>query len=201
MAYLGVAISAVMQLLLFSAVPVIWWLIGWRKKTSFWAWIGLTRPKFSAGRGPLGVLLLALALGVAVTVVSLLLVPASEVASYQFARLGLSGVGLALIFAYVQTGLAEEIFFRGFLTKRLTNWLGLTAGNIVQASLFGLLHGALFFAVVNVAAVALIVALTGGLGWVMGLLNERYAGGSIVPSWLFHGTLNMASVFVAMFQV
>lgn len=138
---------------------------------------------------------------VALTAVSLVAVPRSELVSFQYASLGGYGLGLALIYAYVQTGLAEELFFRGFLTKRLTDGFGFTRANLIQAAAFGLLHGLLFLAFVDLSYVVVIALLTAGLGWVMAQINERHANGSIVPSWLIHGTLNYIAVLVALTQV
>ena len=36
-------ISSVMQIILFSLIPLIWWLITARKRESFFKWIGLKK--------------------------------------------------------------------------------------------------------------------------------------------------------------
>ncbi|EON70580.1 hypothetical protein [Lysinibacillus sphaericus] len=45
-------------------------------------------------------------------------VDSSLLASHRFTNLGFSVMMPALIYAIFQTGLSEELFFRGFLTKR-----------------------------------------------------------------------------------
>ena len=45
----------------------------------------------------------------------------------------------------IQTGLSEEILFRGFLGKRLIAKFGFAVGNVVQGLLFGTLHGGYVF--------------------------------------------------------
>ena len=34
--------------------------------------------------------------------------------------------------------------------------------------------------------------LPGAFGWFQGWMNEKRCGGSIIPSWLLHGTINVA---------
>lgn len=36
---------------------------------------------------------------------------------------------------------------------------------------------------------------------VMGYINENKAGGSVIPSWLIHGTANLFSAIVSMFSI
>ena len=38
------AVSSVIQIILFSLIPFIWWLITARKKMNFFRWIGLKKP-------------------------------------------------------------------------------------------------------------------------------------------------------------
>ena len=113
------------------------------------------------------------------------------VAGSQFAGMGLNGIPLALMYGYIRTGLSEEIVFRGFILKRIQNRFGFIIGNTVQAILFGLLHGIPFGLVTqNIFVVVCLTILPGAFGWYQGWLNEKRCGGSIVPSWLLHGTMN-----------
>ena len=98
-----------------------------------------------------------------------------------------------LIYAILKTGLAEEIVFRGFLLKRISNKFGFAAGNLIQSLLFGIMHGIFFFNTVGVAKAVLIILFTGTIGWVMGFINEKKAGGSILPSWFVHSSANIFS--------
>lgn len=98
---------------------------------------------------------------------------------------------MALVYGYIRTGLAEEIVFRGFILKRIQGRFGFMAGNLVQAILFGLLHGVPFgLATQSIFVAACMTILPGAFGWYQGWLNEKRCGGSIVSSWLLHGTMN-----------
>jgi hypothetical protein len=47
---------------------------------------------------------------------------------------------------------------------------------------------------------AVVITLIIGLsGWVSGWLNENQGNGSIIPSWLVHGSANLISSLVVMF--
>ncbi|WP_207706875.1 CPBP family intramembrane glutamic endopeptidase [Alkaliphilus pronyensis] len=127
-------------------------------------------------------------------------VDVSNNATAQFAGKGFSALIPALIFSFIKTGLSEEIFFRGFLAKRLISKFGFKIGNIAQGLLFGLLHGMLFFWIAGVLGAIVIITLTGISGWLSGWINEKQSGGSIISSWLLHGTGNIIASIAAMFN-
>lgn len=194
-------IGAVIQLLAFSLIPVIWWLITARKKESFFRWIGLKR--ITNEKGIIKTILLtvlAAAIYIGLTYLCINMI-SNEItaAGSQFAGLGYIAVPAAFIYGYIRTGLAEEIVFRGFILKRAKNKFGFIAGNTVQAVIFGLLHGLPFgFATGNILVTILLTILPGAFGWYQGWLNENRCGGSIIPSWLLHGTMNF---LVALFSL
>lgn len=47
----------------------------------------------------------------------------------------------------------------------------------------------------------LIGALTGANGWIVGWVNEKGAGGSILPGWAFHASANLLVGFGAAFKL
>ena len=106
-----------------------------------------------------------------------------------------------LIYSFFQTGLSEEIFFRGFLTKRLINKFGFQLGNSIQGFLFGLLHGALFMMLLNPLQLIIIILITGVAGYLLGWINEKQSNGSIISSWLIHGIVNTISSTWALFNL
>ncbi len=186
-------LGAVFQLLIFSLVPFIWWLITARKKESFFRWIGLKKITHEKNAGnTLLITFLASALYCALTFLCITFV-SDEIttAGSQFVGEGMIALPAAVAYAYIRTALAEEMVFRGFLLKRIKNKFGFGIGNLIQAVLFGLLHGIPFgLATQNILVTVLLTILPGAFGWYQGWLNEKRCGESIVSSWLLHGTMN-----------
>lgn len=117
-----------------------------------------------------------------------------DMSTNQFYKQGLIAIPSILFYAVIQTGLSEEIFFRGFLGKRLITKCGFVIGNTVQAIIFGLLHGIPFgFATKNILVTILLTFLPGAFGWFQGWINEKYSSGSIIPSWIIHSLMNILS--------
>jgi membrane protease YdiL (CAAX protease family) len=95
----------------------------------------------------------------------------------------ISLVGLAVV-----PGIAEELFFRGFVQTRAVAVLGEAKGIILAATLFGLFH-------MDVKQ-GLFAALVGTfLGWV------AVRAGSIRPSMVAHGVSNFLSLCMGRFGV
>lgn len=191
--FLGELLGAVSQLLLFSCVPFFWWLITSRKKQGFFPWIGLK--KIVHNGNPAMTVLITVGAAIVYTVLTYLCIRGISdgitTAGSQFAGMGMAALPAAFAYGYIRTGLAEEIVFRGFLLKRIRNKFGFVAGNTVQALLFGLLHGIPFgLATRNPVVTVLLTLLPGAFGWFQGWLNEKRCGGSILSSWLLHGTMN-----------
>ena len=186
-------INSAIQIVLFTLIPFIWWLITARKKMNFFEWIGLK--KITGAREnktliwTIGTIIAFLAL----SVFMLISVRGVETAASEFAGLGFGAVCAILVYAIFKTALAEEIVFRGFLLKRISNKAGFAVGNLIQSILFGLMHGVMFFGTAGLVKAVLITLFTGVIGWVMGYINEKKAGGSIIPSWSIHAAANIFS--------
>lgn len=73
--------------------------------------------------------------------------------------------------------------------------------NTIQALLFGLLHGVMFFLLVGTVKTILIIIATGVIAWFMGYINEKYSNGSIIPSWIIHTISNLLSGVCAAFLI
>ena len=186
-------INSILQILLFSLVPFIWWLITARKKSGFFEWIGLK--KIGNIRENKTVLWITgvIAAFLALSVFMLTAVAGVETATSGFAGLGAAAIPAVVIYAALNTALPEEIVFRGFLLKRISGKFGFAAGNLVQSILFGLMHGIMIFSAAGFVKALLITLFTGAIGWGMGLVNEKKADGSIVPSWIIHMAANIFS--------
>ena len=186
-------IGSVVQVLLFSLVPLIVWFITARGKESFFAWIGLRKPVCST---PIKTVLITVVAALiyigAMTVCVKILPEGVTTAGSQFAGQGYAALPSVFFYAVLRTALSEEILFRGFLLKRIQNRFGFVAGNSIQALLFGLMHGIPFGLVTkNVMVFLLLTLIPGLLGWYQGWLNEKQCGGSILPSWLLHSCMNL----------
>ena len=189
-------ISSFVQLGIALLIPVIWWAVTTKRRLEFATWIGLYVPMWKVGpvqrvsQKELGI---ALACWVAVSLASLRIASSvwGALATSRFIGAGLLAVVPILLYAFIQTGLAEELFFRGFLAKRLCASFGFSLGNAIQAIVFGLLHLLLFINYLPVSSLVAISVLSGINGWIMGWVNEQAAGGSVVPSWMLHSLANL----------
>ena len=190
-------VSSIIQILLFSIVPFVWWLITARKKESFYVWIGLKKASAISWKS----LLVVTSLFIMVSVFTLYLTKDVETATSEFEGLGISALLTAFVYAVFHTSLPEELLFRGFLLKRLSHPFGFRAANIIQCLLFGLLHGAMFLNLAGLTRTILIIFVTSGIAFAMGYINEKKSGGAILPSWVIHATANLFAAVVAMFSL
>lgn len=185
--------NSIVQILLFSLIPFIWWCMTARKRCGFFQWIGLKRisslkeDKMWLWIAGITIIFLAMSVFILYTVRNM------ETASSEFSGLERKALPAILVYAVLNTSLPEEILFRGFLLKRLSHQFGFLVGNMVQSVLFGLLHGAMFLALIGVEQTILIIGFTGGISWCMGYVNEQKAEGSILPSWCMHAIANIFS--------
>ena len=193
--------GSIIQVAIFAFIPFIWWLITARKKMNFFSWIGLKKiDKENRGKTALWTVVVA-ALFLVLSVFILSSLKGVEMATSEFAGLGVKAIPTVLIYAICKTALAEEIVFRGFLLKRIANKFGFAAGNFIQAIIFGVMHGIMFFSAVDPVKATLITVFTGAIGWAMGFINEKKAGGSLIPGWTIHACANIFSGLCAAFTL
>jgi len=195
-------ISAIVQVMLFSVIPFIWWFFTARKEQSFLGWLGFQKLVVAhKGRYVIFFILSIVVLVIPSWVIIFFYIDHSLLAYNQFVGLGFAGIIPALIYAIFQTGLSEELLFRGFLLKRLAKSFGFQVGNLVQSFLFGCVHGALLWMALPVHIILLVVLTTALAGYVMGWMNERVGGGSIVTSWSIHSFVNLMAACLSLFQI
>lgn len=197
--FVSKVMSSVLQIILFMIVPFIWWLVTARKKQKFMEWIGLK--KIEGGTKTLMATLLVAVAFLFAGVLTLYAIGNVKTATSEFAGLGGVAIPAIIIYAAFNTAFPEELLFRGFLLKRLENKLGFNIANAIQALLFGLLHGAMYFSLVGVIKAILIIAFTGVIAWFMGYINEKYSNGSIIPSWIIHTISNLFSGICSAFML
>lgn len=198
---INMLLCAIVQIILFSLIPFIWWLFSVRKQTGFLKWIGLKKPIIENKGKYIASCLFIVVFFTTLFLIVPFFVENSNMATSQFTGKGAKALIPALIYAFLQTGLSEEIFFRGFLTKRLASKFGFKVGNTVQGMLFGLLHGIVFLSLVGLFRGIIIIIFTGIVGILMGWINEKQSDGSIVSSWLLHGVANICVSIVTMFSI
>lgn len=194
-------ISAILQVMLFSVIPFIWWLCTARKKQPFITWIGLQKPIIvHKGRYAMYIVLSIFTMLIPSFALIFFYIDRSLLAANQFAGLGAAAVIPALLYAIIQTGLSEELLFRGFLLKRLMKIFDFQVANLLQSIVFGCVHGAMLWSVLPLHVILLVVLTTALAGYVMGWVNERIAGGSIVTSWSIHSIVNFIAACLYMFK-
>ena len=199
-------ISAVLQVLLFAAPPFITYVVTRRTVSGFRRYVGLYAcpPQALVGAGVVFVVTAPFAVGVYLIPSLREVAMAGTSAAARIAALDPSAETFAIILvvACIQTGLAEEVLFRGFIAKRLIAWLGFQRGNALQSAVFMLPHLLLFVgpgrAAVGLAGLALATGLPAVVAWLAGWLNERRGGGSILPGWAVHSAANTLAFSVAL---
>lgn len=198
------AINAVFQVGVGLSLSVLIWCLSWiilsirrKDKDNYFSWVGFQIPS----RQSLRLTILIMGFLIPLSIVTSVFGPLRELSSaqgtvvYQVQQMGISYETFIVIvlIAVFKTSLSEEIVFRGVLAKRLINWWGFQIGNLVQALIFAVIHLPLFFLPgapeFQISLVALLIARIGLSGWLMGWINHR-SGGSILPSWILHGSMN-----------
>lgn len=192
--FISELIGAILQVVLFALIPFLVWLCIGRKQTSFLKWIGLRKIEHT-GKWWITILIticIAVVYACSTALISIPFQGEITTAGNTFSGLGISALPAVFVYAFLRTGLSEEILFRGFLLKRISSKCGFVVGNTVQALLFGAMHGIPFgIATSNLFVTILLTLIPGAFGWYQGWLNEKKCGGSILPSWLIHGTMNL----------
>ncbi len=188
-------INTVIQVGVVLIVCLVAWLIFGRRKASFRNWVGLT------GAPPL-LLLLCLAIGAAGAwlllqasgVAALASGPGTVIAASMPDGVTVGAIVVLVASAVFKTAFAEELLFRGLIGKRLYGAMGFWPGNLVQALLFGAVHlPLLLLPDAPRQTVLLMIGFATVMAVVSGWLNERRAGGSILPGFALHGAGNLTT--------
>lgn len=199
--FINILLSSIIQIVVIGIIPFLWWLLTKRKQENFFCWIGLKKIKKEQLKAIICRTLIVIIAFLLLSIYMIFITKDISTAASQFVGLGLKGIMPAIIYSLVQTSFTEEIFFRGFILKRIKNKFGFTIANIIQSMLFALLHCAMFFNLTNIFNVILITLFTGLIALAMGYINEKESDGSIYPSWCIHGVANLFSSIVALFNI
>lgn len=195
-------LSALLQVSILTLIPFIVYSITHKRITGFLKWIGLIKPSHKS-----------IHYATAIAILSLALMSIPHYWMFQqgyldnnlnegFVTQSLNQTGwsgqtilVMLIWACVQTSLSEEIFFRGFLTKRLIKKFGFNIGNLIQASIFGAIHIVGVFSSGFLPS-AIVFISTGAIAFSLGYLMDKKAEGSIIPGWSAHALVNVLSTIL-----
>jgi membrane protease YdiL (CAAX protease family) len=193
-------ISAILQVIAFSIIPFIFFLVRKDKNESFFQYLGLIKATRTSVVYVIGISLIFVLIGIGLTFVNegwkqATLSPNSITGKIRLMGFSITSVTVLLIIALIKTSFSEEIFFRGFLAKKLIKKFGFKSGNFLQALIFGLVHLLLFGLLTEITFLPLTIILVFSTlaGWMIGFIKVRYANGSIIPGWVAHGLGNTIS--------
>lgn len=191
--FISKLMNGIMELLIVSIIPFITWLIWSRKKVGFFDWIGLKKVESQKKRRLLLTILGISLLFLLFSIVVLSWFDSSQTATAAFSGKGMGALPAIMAYAILGTALPEEIFFRGFLLKRMQGKLGFLGANLVQSLLFGLIHALMFIQLTGYLKAFAIMAFISLIAYVFGAINEKKAGGSILPSVFIQAFANTAA--------
>lgn len=195
-------IDSLFQLLLFSFIPFIYWFFVIRNEETLLQWIGLKKVKFYNKAKTLLFSVTSFVLLFASGIILVAMVGNTTViATTRFTSMGMKVLLPILFYSIIQTGLSEEIFFRGFILKLCKRIWNVNLGNFIQSILFGLLHGVILLNVISPLLIVLVILFSALAGWIMGYINEYLGNESILPSWVIHSLMNICSSLLIAFNI
>lgn len=191
--FMSKLVNGILKLIIVSFIPFMNWLIWRRKKVGFFDWIGLKKVQTKNISQLLQIILGMALVFLLFSVVLFSWFDSSKTATADFSGKGIGALPAILAYAILGTALPEEIFFRGFLLKRLQGKLGFLGANLIQSLLFGLIHALMFIQLIGFLKAVMIFAFISLIAYVFGAINEKKAGGSILPSIFIHAFANTAA--------
>ena len=79
--------------------------------------------------------------------------------------------------------------------------LGFLGANLVQSLLFGLIHAFMFIQLTGYLKAIVIMVFISLIAYVFGAINEKKAGGSILPSVFIHALANTVAGLLFAFSL
>ncbi len=198
-------ISTILQILVFTSIPFLVYVIRNKKSTGFLNYVGLKRSTSKANLLALLVMVLLVAPLLLLFFINeefkeIMTNPESVTGKIKQMGIGVEAIFTIIIAAVFKTALSEEIFFRGFLAKRLISIKNFQVGNIIQAVIFGIIHTLLFMTITDNVLFLVVIFVFPTIGaYLKTYINEKLANGSIIPGWIAHGTANLISYSVILF--
>lgn len=199
-------------LAVFSAVPFFWWFFKYRKEIPFFSWVGFIEPRLKSRWWILAALAVLYCLLNVVDLSGFLETRAVETIEYLegsvVKQITIQNTGhrvqtdivMILSFYFMNffgIGVGTEIFFRGFLCKRLCSRFGTDKGIVIQAFINALIWILVFFVSernqfvhVSVLYYILTLLLNSFRGLLLGSINEKVFNGSVIPSMFLVGAVS-----------
>ena len=186
--------SVMINILLFSIIPLIWYLIREKSPKGFIYSLGIYKPQ-KVNRLVIILTITTVYLITLSTNILVIISGNSGRSNVDINQFSLITIFLNLLLYGMKTGIAEEIFFRGFIAKKLIEKLGYSKGNVVQAAVFALPHLVISG---SSSSVDIIVRIINAflLGYTFGYIMDRKSNGSIIPVMFFHIIINMISSLI-----
>jgi membrane protease YdiL (CAAX protease family) len=201
-------ISSLLQVLVFTLIPFIFFLFRKDKTVTFMQYIGLYKAPAKGIMMGIAVSILFLLAGLLMVFTDdgfkeVVLSKGSVTGKIRAMGLSVYSVLTLLLMAWVKTSLSEEILFRGFIGKQLIRMMGFWLGNILQAMFFGFIHLLLMWRLLGTGFTTLMLVFffSSFAGWAIGYVKVKRANGSIVPGWIAHGLGNTISYFIIAFCI
>mgnify|MGYP003417834362 FL=1 len=118
--------TTIVNLIVFSLLPIIWWFFRHRKETGFFRWIGFFKPQLKSKWWVLLIFAILYYFFYNFDFTQLIspetleyIENSASVSANVFAGIGVAAILPAFIEDFIANGVAEEILYRGFLCKRL----------------------------------------------------------------------------------
>ena len=111
----------------------------------------------------------------------------SKTATAAFSGKGIGALPAILAYAILATALPEEIFFRGFLLKRMQGKLGFLGANLLQSLLFGLIHAFMFIQLTGYLKAIVIMVFISLIAYVLVLSMRK-------SKWLYPSQLSLSAL-------
>lgn len=190
---IGQLINTISQILLFSSIPFLWYIISNRRFKGVLKCLGLKNTNKQNYFHAFKITSSAYVFSLAIIVILKLTQGGMSLNSLESAyNRGVIVFSISLILFGIQTSISEEILFRGFLGKRLICKWGFLKGNILQTIIFMIPH---IFTFGKSPTLEVILGLINSaiIGFTFGYIMDKKSDGSILPILICHGIVNIAT--------
>lgn len=190
----------IFSIVFFGFIPSIWYKITHKKLNGILSYLGFKKPSKGGYAYAFKITALAYLFTIFVYITMYIIYGGMEIFPLKKEYEVCSPFILIfmIILLGIRSGIWEELFFRGFIGKRLISKFGFKVGNTLQAIVFMLPH-IVTFSKVNSFENVLLCINSAVMGFAFGYITEKKASGSILPTILLHGLVNIISVPILWF--